>query len=969
MITKRGYQPAYLNEFSYALLDGFYLKEGETLDDALARAAEAYCFGDYGLAQRIYEAAHNGWFMYASPILSNAPRGRWDDLTSLSEKSLRSVWERASSGNGSDADSMTKNLFFAEEEKFAMPISCFSFFLEDSIEGQKRALDELASLSVSGGGVGIHNGIRATSKKAPGPIPFAKVLDSAIGYFQQSSNRRGACALYMDISHPDIIEHIRFRTPSGGDHTRKSENRSQFNNAVNVTDEFIDAVLNDEEWDLVDPHTKEIRETVSARTLWEEILEVRALTGEPYIFKVDTANRFLPDTQKELGLKINGSNLCLSPETRVMTKAYGYVRIDSIVGKEVEVWNGFEWSTVTPFETGKNRSLVTVRLSGGHTIECTPEHHFHIMDGKDVVVVEAQNLNEGDRLIKHDLPVIEGDVSNPIFWYWNGFFSGDGCAFKPNYDRFYFYGDKKNLTTSFEQENTWTNKFDQPGQDRIYYDIRNSSFKKYDVPGVEFDIETRLAFLAGLADADGTIARVVSGGVLSETIQIGSIHREFLIEVQLMLQTLGVHSKVTNSHDGGLRMAPDGRGGYAEYNTQPMYRLLISSIGLYQLASLGFETRRLAFEANEPNRDARRFITVEEVVDEGRISDTFCLTEPKRHTVLVNGVVTGQCSEITLPTSEERTFVCCLSSLNLEKYDEWKDTTLVADLTRFLDNVIQFFIEQAGPGLERAVYSAVKERAIGIGAMGWHYYLQSKGINFESGGFNSSVQHSHIIFSDIKEKADAESRRLAVERGEPDDMIGSGRRNSNLLAIAPTSNNSVILGTSPAIEPSSGNAYMQQTRAGTFMVKNPYLNRVLSDYAMGEGYRASMLETWLEETWQDIVTSDGSVQHLDFLTDEQKALFKTAYEIDQHWIIEQADARGRYICQAQSLNLFFPAGCDRSYFNSVHVKALRAEYIKSLYYARMKSGVQRNIVKDLERKALVDWNSSDDAAACVACEG
>lgn len=621
-IVQKGRNPEYINAFSSALLDGFYLKEGETFDDALARAAEAFCFGDYDLAQRIYDAAWNGWFMFASPILSNAPKGSWKELDDR-------VWNEWFDIN--DETSYVTNYFNGEEQR-GLPISCYSIVAPDTINGQMDAMKELASLSVSGGGVGIHNLIRATTDKAPGPIPFEKVLDGEIGYFKQGKTRRGACVYYMDVSHPDIIEHIRFRIPTGGDSKRKSDNLTQFHSGVNVTDHFMRAVVEDENFELICPHSGEIREVLRARDIWEEILETRALTGEPYIIMIDKANKAMPDSQKELGLKIHSSNLC---------------------------------------------------------------------------------------------------------------------------------------------------------------------------------------------------------------------------------------------------------------------------------------------------------------------------------------------SEIFLPTSEDRTFVCCLSSLNLEKYDEWIETSLIADLVTYLDNVIQWFIEKVPDDLHKARFSAYRERAIGIGTMGWHYYLQSKGISFEGGGLDSAIQRTHIMFSKIKQQGVEASEKLALERGEPLDMLNTGRRNSNIFAIAPNSNNAIILGTSPCIEPIAGNAYMHTTRAGSFLVKNPYLENLLEAIADGRSGDASFQkDIWLEEQWKSIITNDGSVQHLLYLSADEKKLFKTAYEIDQHWVIEQADARQQYICQGQSLNLFFPAEVDKSYYNSVHLKAALSEHVKGLYYSRTKTGISPAIVKEIEFKTLTDWSGDE----CVACE-
>ena len=284
--------PLFISDFSRTLLEGFYTREGETISEALARAATAYCYGDYALAQRIYDYAYEGLFMYASPVLSNAPAGRWVENK---DKEGSHYWHR--------------HEFFPDEKLQGLPISCFAFEAPDTAKGQVDLLQELAVLSMSGGGTGAHNSIRGTSKKAPGPIPYMKVLDSAIGYFKQGHSRKGAINYYMDVDHPDIMEHIRFRTP-GGDAKRRSDNRQQFHTSVNLTDEFITAVLEGKDFDLRCPHSGRIFETHSAREIWEDIIETRALTGEPCMMKIDLANRLMPETQKKLGLVINGSNLC-----------------------------------------------------------------------------------------------------------------------------------------------------------------------------------------------------------------------------------------------------------------------------------------------------------------------------------------------------------------------------------------------------------------------------------------------------------------------------------------------------------------------------------------------------------------------------------------------------------------------------------------------------------------------------------
>lgn len=315
-----------------------------------------------------------------------------------------------------------------------------------------------------------------------------------------------------------------------------------------------------------------------------------------------------------------------------------------------------------------------------------------------------------------------------------------------------------------------------------------------------------------------------------------------------------------------------------------------------------------------------------------------------------------QSLEITLPTDELRTFVCCLSSLNLEKYDEWKDTTIVEDLIRFLDNVLQYFVDNAPDTLSKAKYSAERERALGLGTFGWHSLLQSRSIPFESGGFNSAVQLTHEVYGLISKRAEAESRKLAAERGEAPDMLGTGLRNSRLTAIAPNANSADLAGTSPSIEPWYRNIFVKDTRAGSFAIKNKYLERLLESKGLNT-----------KAVWNSILEHDGSVQHMEELTAEEKALFKCATEMDQHWLIELADQRGGYISQAQSLNLFFQAGMSKAYINSVHLKFLRSDNVLTLYYFRTEKESKVDTVKDIERKAMVDWKESE--VDCVACQG
>jgi len=312
------------------------------------------------------------------------------------------------------------------------------------------------------------------------------------------------------------------------------------------------------------------------------------------------------------------------------------------------------------------------------------------------------------------------------------------------------------------------------------------------------------------------------------------------------------------------------------------------------------------------------------------------------------------CSEITLPTDKDRTAVCCLSSVNLEEYDEWKnEPNFIPDLIRMLDNVIEYFVQHAPDQLSRAKFSAMRERSLGLGAMGFHAHLQRHNIPFESA---MAKGRNLQMFQHIKSEAVRATRELAEERGECPDGEGYGVRNAHLLAIAPNASSSIICGnTSPSIEPYRANAFTQKTKSGSSLLKNEYLENVLQD-----------LDQDTEEVWKSIVTNGGSVQHLDFLDDWNKDVFKTAVELDQRWVIEMAADRQEYICQSQSLNVFFPANVSKQELHATHMMAWKRG-VKTLYYLRSEAYKRAENVSDEALRRQIFESIDDDG--CLACEG
>ena len=584
---------ALLTDFGKETLRDRYLLPGETYQDLFVRVASAYA-DDQAHAQRIYDYISKLWFMPATPVLSNGGTGR------------------------------------------GLPISCYLNSVDDSLEGIVNTWNENVWLASRGGGIGTYWGsVRGIGEpvglngKTSGIIPFVRVMDSLTLAISQGSLRRGSAAVYLDISHPEIEEFLEIRKPSG-DFNRKALN---LHHGVLVTDAFMEAVRNGEEWVLRSPKDNSERGRVDARSLFQKLVETRLATGEPYIVFSDHVNKAMPKHHRELGFKVSTSNLC---------------------------------------------------------------------------------------------------------------------------------------------------------------------------------------------------------------------------------------------------------------------------------------------------------------------------------------------SEITLPTGRDhlgndRTAVCCLSSLNLETWDQWSgDKQFIEDVMRFLDNVLTDYIDRAPPEMARAVYSASRERSVGLGVMGFHSFLQARGLPFEGAMAKSWNMR---IFKHVSASVNEASMLLATERGACPDAEERGvmERFSCKTAIAPTASISIICGgTSACIEPIPANIYTHKTLSGSFSIRNPHLEKLLTEKAKNS-----------EAVWNSILEQGGSVQHLDFLSSEEKDTFKTSFEIDQRWLIELAADRTPYIDQAQSLNLFIPADVEKWDLLMLHFRAWELG-IKSLYYLRSKSIQRAGFAGGVEADNTIDLKQIEveakDYDECLACQ-
>lgn len=566
-----------------------YMMEGETSPQQRFAYVSSMFGTDPEHAQRLYEYSSKHWLSYSTPILSF---GR---------------------------------------NKRGQPISCFLSYMDDSAHGLVDCLSEVNWLSMLGGGVGIHVDIRSSDDKSVGVMPHLKVYDASSLAYKQGTTRRGSYAAYLDISHPDIVQFLEMRKPTGDQNMRTLN----LNHGINVSDAFMEIIERcmadptaDDTWELIQPNSGKVVDKISAKELWTRILEMRMQAGEPYLWFNDTANRALPEYQKKMGLKIHGSNLC---------------------------------------------------------------------------------------------------------------------------------------------------------------------------------------------------------------------------------------------------------------------------------------------------------------------------------------------SEISLATNKDRTAVCCLSSVNAEYFDEWKDDpNFIPDVLEMLDNVLTYFINNAPDEIHRARYSAMRERSVGVGVLGFHAYLQKNDVPFESALAKSLNKR---LFKHIRTQLDEKNLELAKIRGSCPDAKENGivRRFSHVMAVAPNASSSIIMGnTSPSIEPYAANAYRQDTSSGAYITKNRFLDEIIKDLA-----KFQEDPNWYNEVWASITANDGSVQHLDFLSQNTKDVFKTAMEIDQRWVIEHASDRQVYIDQAQSVNLFFMPDVNVKYLHAVHFLAWK-NGLKSLYYCR--SAKLRKADKVGQKVERVRIEEEINLEGCIACE-
>lgn len=915
--------------------------------------------------------------------------------------------------------------------------SCFLLSVSDSIESIYDSLKECAQISKLAGGIGIHiHDIRANGSKirhtgvSNGIVPMLKVFNDTARYVNQEGKRNGSIAVYLEPHHADIFDFVDMKRPHGSEEMKA---RDLFY-ALWVSDLFMERIKNNQKWSLMTPDVsvglsdvygedykqlyekyeqegKYVRQ-VDAQELWFKILECQIESGVPYIGYKDAVNN--KTNQKNLGT-IKSSNLCVHPDTMIYT-SNGYFPIKQLENKKIHVWNGKEFSETIVRKTGENQKLLTVKFNNGMEIKCTPYHKFYIeMSLKphrksEPLCIEARNLESGMKLIKYTIPTINTSNQELKYPYTHGYFCSNGHSNELtcddtslNISKIYLYGKSRALLKYFDYRFV----YEYPKYTEV---LLPEDIEKKFVP-INYSINTKLRWLEGFFDGDGYVNRY------NKSLKVSSNNKEFLTNVAYLLHTLGVTSKII----------------HFDSNT---FVLNIYSTSLMHLINLGFSCNKVN-NIIVPYINIHAYVKVESVTDDNEYSDTYCVNEPKEHKVVFNGILTGNCIEIVEYTSPEEIAVCNLASINLEKFvnntngENYFDFDKLHEVSMILTKNLNKIIDINHYPLEKARRSNLRHRPIGIGVQNLHGAYMKMKYSFDS---PEAVQLNKFIFETIYHGALEQSMIIAKTRSQiiknnnsidmynlklneyenleemkkngysgayssffgspaqqgllqfdlwntvPDsnrynweqlktDIKTFGLRNSLLLALMPTASTSQILGSvSEAFEPITSNLYKRKTLSGEFIVINNHLvNDLIS------------LGLWNEDIKNKIIINEGCISDILEIPEHIRNLYKTAFELSQKVLLDQAADRGKYICQTQSMNLFVE-NPDTKKLSSMHFYAWNKGLKTGIYYLRSKtkSRAQKftidpelqkfsNLKSENKPKRIFKCKDEEEGGVCTMC--
>lgn len=769
--------------------------------------------------------------------------------------------------------------------------NCYVLSVDDNIESIYKCCSDMARTYSYGGGVGIdisklrprgavvHNSAKTTS----GAVSFMKTFDVVTGTIGQSG-RRGALMISLDIRHPDIEEFIDIKA-----------NTTEITNAnisVRVNDEFMSAVENDKDYILRYPCETTLSETITeslsygevkyengvylkkvkAKELFMKIAKNNWDYGEPGVLYWDRICNYNLMSENP-NFKYAGVNPCVSGDTLILTDK-GYKRIDSLVGNKVNVWNGYEWSEVEPRITGHNQEMVLITLSNGIKLNCTKYHKFVLKDGSRV---EARDLKIKDKLIKCNFPVINsGETHEEKLYYTLGFFAGDGYFKREDEPVIYLY-DKKKCVLPYILDGV-VREDEKDNRLAITLTKYREYFKDKDyVPNCEVSLKDRLEWLSGLIDSDGNCNDA------SGSITISSVNRQFLQDVQLLLNTLGVASSVNVMHKSGEHKLPkhNENNEYGIYHCNESYRLCIGASQVQMLLQLGLSLNRVKVNPNV-NRNASRFIEIVNIEDNSTCDTVYCFNEPKNHTGIFNGCITAQCAEEPLPDGG----ACLLGSMNLKcyvkdngefDYDEFGKDVRIA--TTALNEVQQEGIELHPLPIQKQ--TATQFRQIGLGIFDLAGALIKMKVRYgseESCKVAYDITHTMLLEA-FKQSCDlntdgvvyegmfdSEMYKKQIKPYLPPEYINRYPLNSQILTIAPTGTLSTMVNaTSGGGEPMFATYYTRTTKSlyGKDVTFKVYPQCIL-DFYNGEPETLDDLPDYFitadKLDWRERVKMQGTLQ-------------------------------------------------------------------------------------------------------------
>lgn len=714
--------------------------------------------------------------------------------------------------------------------------ACFVIGIEDTMESICEALRKQMLIHKTGGGTGFNfsklrpknSTVNSTNGHASGPVSFMRLFDLSTEVIQQGGMRRGANMAILNADHPDIEEFISCKDQEGC--------ITNFNLSVGISDDFMKTAVSNH-------HSPEAQ-------LLYDIAKHAWKSGDPGVVFLDALNR--DNHRPDLGV-IDSTNPCVTGETRILTDK-GYRVIADCVGEKVKVWNGTCFSEVEPKVTGEHCEVMDITFSDGSELTCTPYHKFFVQkkysrDGH-VERKEAQRLTIGDKLVKTAYPVIEPSricSEADAMMYVNGFFTGDGCE-SGGRQTLRLYGVKRALLSHLTLVESSHGSITR---DPINIDLSHVAGlrPKFWIPA-EHTVANRLAWFSGLVDADGH--RNSKEGSLVVT----SINREFLLEVRLMLNTLGIAASVLPLKDEGMKLLPDGRGSVKEYHIKKSYRLCISAASVVQLKRLGFETKRVDLSDIAPNRNAGRFVKVVKIERTGKMADkVYCFNEPLEHTGVFNGILTGNCGESPLFPNE----ACNLGSINLSNmYNpnepsgiDWKHLRhTITTATQMLDDIIDA-CQYPLPEIKKAV---METRKIGLGVMGWADLLIKLKIPYNS---PEALKTANEIMGFIHSHARITADTLAANK--------SHTINETVTCCAPTGTLALLANCSSGIEPIFSLSHTRTITKGDgtkidIQIFNPAYELLLPDNAITDEQLKKICVTAYNINYKDHIAMQAAFQ-------------------------------------------------------------------------------------------------------------